>query len=245
MNCERCHVHRTQQPTAQESPTHAYIYTFSPFLPRPSHFQTLSLSLSLPLLTLSLWFLKHSFLKHCKWPKYLVKHFLRILPSVEVRYRAMAEAGGLPKRKIDAEDGADALHKRRRISGSNFHEDRLQAVSSLSLKKSMIKQDQAKNQEIDEIMAQKKANNLLIDIADLLQNLQLVQENLTSLLEAHTKRKEELQHLLEETTGAGRNDQPHVKAATLSLKKPTSIPHFDPSFLYYVQDSSTVTLCLI
>ncbi|ERN06943.1 hypothetical protein AMTR_s00005p00264680 [Amborella trichopoda] len=50
----------------------------------------------------------------------------------------MAEAGGLPKRKIDAEDGADALHKRRRISGSNFHEDRLQAVSSLSLKKSMI-----------------------------------------------------------------------------------------------------------
>ncbi|KAL4192958.1 hypothetical protein AMTRI_Chr06g196950 [Amborella trichopoda] len=30
-----------------------------------------------------------------------------------------------------------------------------------------------------------------------------------------------------------------------SLKNPISIPHFDPSFFYYVQDSSTVTLFLI
>ncbi|KAL4193047.1 hypothetical protein AMTRI_Chr06g174950 [Amborella trichopoda] len=196
---------------------HTPIYIrFLPFYPAPLIFK-LSL-FSLPL-SLSLW----------------------VLPSAEVRFRAMAEAGGLPKRKVDEEeDGADALQKKRRISGSNFHEDRLQAVSVSSSQEehdqsknhkieetwAQKEQVQAKNQEIDEIMAQKKGKNLLIDIADLLQNLQLVQENLTSLLEAHTKRKEELQHLLEETTGAGRNDQPHVEAANPKPKE----PYFDSPF---------------
>ncbi|KAL4193052.1 hypothetical protein AMTRI_Chr06g197430 [Amborella trichopoda] len=36
------------------------------------------------------------------------------------------------------------------------------------------------------------------------------------------------------------------KVPTLSLKNhPISIPHFDPSFFYHVQDSSPVTLCLV
>ncbi|KAL4192951.1 hypothetical protein AMTRI_Chr06g196900 [Amborella trichopoda] len=32
------------------------------------------------------------------------------------------------------------------------------------------------------------------------------------------------------------------KVPTLSLKNPISIPHFDPSIFYYVQDSWTTTL---
>ncbi|KAL4193073.1 hypothetical protein AMTRI_Chr06g175100 [Amborella trichopoda] len=76
----------------------------------------------------------------------------------------MAEAGGLPKRKFDeAEDRAGALHKRRRISESNFDEDRLQDVPVFS---SQVEQDQAKNQEIEETGAQKgqdRAKNQEID----------------------------------------------------------------------------------
>ncbi|KAL4193072.1 hypothetical protein AMTRI_Chr06g197510 [Amborella trichopoda] len=170
---------------------------FSPIF-RPSHFQALSLyplSVSLSLVFEAfLWFLKHSFFKHCKWPKYLVKKFLRILPSVEVRFREMAEEGGLPKWKVDEEeDGADAVQKRRRISGSNFYEDRLQVVL---VSPSQEEQDQAKNQEIEvarakkeqdrakiyqeicEIMAQK--DNQVITQEDFLRNMELEHGRSTS-----------------------------------------------------------------
>ncbi|ERN14280.1 hypothetical protein AMTR_s00033p00171350 [Amborella trichopoda] len=106
----------------------------------------------------------------------------------------MAEAGGLPKRKVD-KDGADALHKRTRRP--NFDEDRFQ-------------------------------NGCL-----------------TSELELHKKRNEELQRKWEEATGQREMTNKTWKLPTLSLKRRISVPHFDRSFFYHVQDSSTVSLCLI
>ncbi|ERN06944.1 hypothetical protein AMTRI_Chr06g197420 [Amborella trichopoda] len=153
----------------------------------------------------------------------------------------MAEPGGLPKRKVDEEDdGADALQKRRRISGSNFHEERLPVVPISS---SQEEQDQSKNQEIEvagakkkqdrakiyqeicDIMAQK--DNQVITEEDFLRNQELEHARSTSEQEFKKKRKEEVQRKWEEATGAGRNDQPDVEGANPEPQEP---PYFDSPF---------------
>ncbi|KAL4192964.1 hypothetical protein AMTRI_Chr06g196990 [Amborella trichopoda] len=137
--------------------------------------------------------LKHSFFKHCKSSEYLVKHVLSDLPSVEVRFKAMAEAGRIPKQMVDdEEDEAHELQKTRRISGWNFDEDCFRFVpvfpfqeeqggknqendergaqkeqdQEINATGAQKEQDQAKNHEIDETGAQKEqdqANNQEIE----------------------------------------------------------------------------------
>ncbi|ERN09054.1 hypothetical protein AMTR_s00163p00046920 [Amborella trichopoda] len=99
----------------------------------------------------------------------------------------MAEAGGLPKRKVDEEeDGADAVQKRRRINGSNFYEDRLQVVL---VSPSQEEQDQAKNQEIEVARAKKEQ-----DRAKIYQEIcEIMAQKDNQPAEFKKKRKEEVQ----------------------------------------------------
>ncbi|ERN06945.1 hypothetical protein AMTRI_Chr06g174970 [Amborella trichopoda] len=152
----------------------------------------------------------------------------------------MAEAGGLNKRKVDEEeDGADALQKKRRISGSNFHEDRLQAVSVSS---SQEEQDQSKNQEIEAAWAKKGLDRAKIhqEICELTARKDTKVMTLEDFLrsndclpsEQEFKKKEEeeeeeVQSKCEEGTGAGRNEQPDVEGANPEPQEP---PHFDSPF---------------
>ncbi|ERN06859.1 hypothetical protein AMTR_s00005p00242130 [Amborella trichopoda] len=142
-----------------------------------------------------------------------------------MRFQAMAEAGSIPNETVDdEEDGAYAW---------NFEEED-QWVNVFSFQE---EQDQAKNQEIYEIRAQKeqeevknqeieaqdereKAKNREIALSNLLRNLQLVKERFTSELEIQMKRIEELERQLEEATGAGRNDQPDVEGANPEPQEP-------------------------
>ncbi|ERN11832.1 hypothetical protein AMTR_s00020p00051620 [Amborella trichopoda] len=77
-----------------------------------------------------------------------------------------------------------------------------------------------------------------VELSDLLRNLRLESNCLPASWRSSRVNWRKQQ-------GQGEMTNQTWKVPTLSLKNPISIPHFAPSFFYYVQDNSTVTLCLI
>ncbi|ERN06868.1 hypothetical protein AMTR_s00005p00245750 [Amborella trichopoda] len=131
----------------------------------------------------------------------------------------MAEAGGVPKQKVDEEeDGDDALQKKSRISGSKKEEDQAKNQVQHDRLHSKLEDFMKRNEWLLFQWEREEATGLIdqarrdAELLGLIRSLQLQHQRLLSKLKDITKRNKWLlrQWEQEEATGAGRNDQPDI-----------------------------------